>query len=408
MENTIGQRYRLLKPYLNERDRRLLLAAEAKLLGHGGIQIVTEQTGVSRQTISTGLKELRGELPVAGDPGIGESTKSGRIRKEGGGRKQKQEQLQGLLRRLAELVEPTTGGSPEHLLKWTSKSLRNLSDALKAEGFDVSHKLVGQLLKQMGYSLQANRKKAEGKSHPDRDAQFQYINEQIHAFQQEGCPVISVDTKKKELVGRFKNQGREWRKKGDSEQVLVHDFLSQGEGKAIPYGIYDIGQNQGWVTVGITHDTAAFAVESIRRWWQMMGCKVYKRPAKLLITADGGGSNGVRVRAWKIELQNLANELNMEICVCHLPPATSKWNKIEHRLFCYITQNWRGKPLLSYQTIINLIGATTTKAGLVVKSELDTRHYEKGRKVSDDQLAAVNLHKATFHGEWNYTIKPIK
>jgi len=398
MEGYIGQRYAILKQLLNERDRRLLLAAEAIVLGHGGIKKGVEQTGVSRTTISTGLKELKEPPP--------EATAEKRIRKPGGGRKQKQHQLKGLAERLEQIIEPTTAGSPEHMLKWTSKSLRKLSDALKAEGYDVSHKLAGQLLKQMGYSLQANKKRMEGKSHPDRDAQFHYINKKVTAFQQNSCPVISVDTKKKELVDQFKNQGKAWHKKGHPEEVLVHDFASQGEGKAIPYGVYDISQNQGWVNVGITHDTAAFAVESIRRWWQMMGRKVYDQPSKLLITADGGGSNGVRVRLWKIELQKLANELNMAITVCHLPPATSKWNKIEHRLFAYITQNWRGKPLISFQTIVNLIGQTTTRTGLVVKSELDTKHYEKGIKVTDGQLAAVNMTKDEFHGEWNYTIHP--
>lgn len=400
MDGHIGQRHAILKQHLNERDRRLLLAAEAKVLGHGGIEIVSQQTSAARATISTGLKELNANKPIP------DAQKH--IRRKGGGRKQKQQQMQGLSQQLKQIVEPTTAGSPEHALKWTSKSLRKLSAALKAEGFDVSHKLVGQLLKQMGYSLQVNKKKIEGKSHPDRDAQFHHINEQIKVFQQQNCPVISVDTKKKELVGRFKNQGKEWHKKGEAEQVLVHDFASQGEGKAIPYGIYDISQNQGWVNVGITHDTAAFAVESIRRWWQMMGNKVYKQPPKLLITADGGGSNGVRVRLWKTELQKLANELNMSVSVCHFPPATSKWNKIEHRLFSYITQNWRGKPLISYQTIINLIGQTTTQSGLIVKSGLDSNNYEKGIKVTDKELATLNIYKEEFHGEWNYTIHPIK
>ena len=400
MASQIGKRYAYYKDFLSERDRRLLLAVEAKVIGHGGIKQVSEQTGVSRTTVSNGLKELEKGVP----PPISEQ----KIRQEGGGRKQKKDQTEGLAERLEQLVEPATAGSPEHPLKWTSKSLRKLADGLKAEGFDVSHRLVGDLLKQMGFSLQANKKKIEGNNHPDRDDQFHYISAQVKDFQKQKAPVISVDTKKKELVGRFKNEGKEWHEKGAAEDVLVHDFASQGEGKAIPYGVYDISQNEGWVNVGITHDTAAFAVESIRRWWQMMGRKVYGYPERLLITADGGGSNGVRVRLWKTELQKLANEMQVSISVCHFPPATSKWNKIEHSLFAYITQNWRGKPLISFQTIVNLIGETTTKGGLVVKSKLDTNEYEKGIKVSDQQLAELNIDKADFHGEWNYTIKPQK
>jgi DNA-binding phage protein len=400
MESLIGERYAYFKNFLNERDRRLLLAVEAKVIGHGGIQQVADQTGASRTTISTGLGELEEEAPSW--------ESSNRVRKEGGGRKSKKDQTEGLAEQLEKVVEPTTAGAPEQPLKWTSKSLRKISDALKAEGFNVSHQLVGDLLTEMGFILQANRKKIEGKNHPDRDDQFHYISEQVMAFQHQNAPVISVDTKKKELVGPFKNQGREWHKKGEAEDVLVHDFSSQGEGTAIPYGVYEITQNEGWVNVGITHDTATFAVESIRRWWQMMGSQVYQQPKSLLITADGGGSNGAKVRLWKVELQKFANELGIPISICHFPPATSKWNKIEHRLFSFITQNWRGKPLISYRTIVNLISNTTNKGGLIVKSELDKNQYEKGIKVTDQQLAEVNIHKADFHGEWNYTIHPQK
>ncbi len=323
-----------------------------------------------------------------------------------GGRKALTHSDPTLLDDLKGLVDASTRGDPMSPLRWSAKSLRNLAAELGALGHEVSHHLVGSLLRQMGYSLQANRKTLEGSKHPDRDAQFNYINYQVKAALAETQPAISVDTKKKELVGDFKNNGREYRPKGDPEQVRVHDFLIPELGRAAPYGVYDIADNAGWVSVGIDHDTASFAVNSIRRWWQTMGRERYPNAGRLVITADGGGSNGSRVRLWKIELQALADELGLEITVCHLPPGTSKWNKIEHRLFSFITQNWRGRPLVSHQTIVQLIAGTTTEAGLTVRSELDTGTYPKGVKVTDDQMAALNIHRHDFHGEWNYTIAP--
>ena len=311
-----------------------------------------------------------------------------------------------LLNDLQSLVDPVTRGDPMAPLLWSAKSLRRLAAELQALGHRIGHNVVAKLLREQGYSLQANRKTLEGASHPDRDAQFNYINEQVKAALADDQPAISVDTKKKELVGDFKNNGREYRPKGDPEKVRVHDFKIPELGRAAPYGVYDIADNTGWVSVGIDHDTASFAVNAIRRWWQTMGHERYPKANRLTISADGGGSNGSRVRLWKIELQALADELGIEVTVCHLPPGTSKWNKIEHRLFSFITQNWRGKPLVSYQTIVQLIAATTTKAGLTVNSELDTNSYPKGIKVADAQMDAINLHRHEFHGEWNYTIKP--
>jgi hypothetical protein len=307
---------------------------------------------------------------------------------------------------LRALVEPVTRGDPMAPLLWTAKSLRKLAAELRALGHRIHHNVVAKLLREMGYSLQANRKTLEGASHPDRDAQFHYINDQVKAALAAGEPAISVDTKKKELVGEFKNNGREYRPKGEPEQVRVHDFKSPELGRAAPYGVYDIADNSGWVSVGIDHDTSAFAVNTIRRWWRTMGAKRYPKARKLVITADGGGSNGSRVRLWKMELQALATELDIEITVCHLPPGTSKWNKIEHRLFSFITQNWRGRPLVSYQTIVQLIANTTTDTGLTVRSELDTNEYPSGIKITDAQIDALNLHRHDFHGDWNYTIKP--
>jgi hypothetical protein len=311
-----------------------------------------------------------------------------------------------LLGDLQALVEPATRGDPMAPLLWVAKSVRNLAAALQAQGHRIGHNVVAKLLRELGYSLQANRKTLEGTSHPDRNAQFDYINDQVKSALAAGQPAISVDTKKKELVGDFKNHGREYRPQGDPEKVRVHDFLIPGLGRAAPYGVYDIADNTGWVSVGIDHDTASFAVNSIRRWWRMMGRERYPRARRLVITADGGGSNGSRVRLWKRELQALANELDLEITVCHLPPGTSKWNKIEHRLFSFISRNWRGRPLVSYQTIVQLIAATTTDAGLTVRSEIDTNTYPKGVKVTDAEMQALNLHRHDFHGEWNYTIKP--
>jgi hypothetical protein len=387
---------------LDERGRRRFAAAEAMAAGHGGVSLVSQVTGIARSTINRGLVELRAEL---GGEAVG-APPSGRVRRVGGGRKPLT-QTDGTLRSdLRALVEPVTRGDPMAPLLWTAKSLRKLAAELRALGHRIHHNVVAKLLREMGYSLQANRKTLEGASHPDRDAQFHYINDQVKAALAAGEPAISVDTKKKELVGEFKNNGREYRPKGEPEQVRVHDFKSPELGRAAPYGVYDIADNSGWVSVGIDHDTSAFAVNTIRRWWRTMGAKRYPKARKLVITADGGGSNGSRVRLWKMELQALATELDIEITVCHLPPGTSKWNKIEHRLFSFITQNWRGRPLVSYQTIVQLIANTTTDTGLTVRSELDTNEYPSGIKITDAQIDALNLHRHDFHGDWNYTIKP--
>ncbi len=392
----IKQRFTSLEPFLDERLRRLHAAAEAKAVGYGGVSAVARATGVSRRAIALGLQELA--EPAAA------SVK--RIRQPGGGRKRTVAKDATLLHDLAQLVEPVSRGDPESPLRWTCKSVRKLADELNRQGHQVSHRVVAELLQELGFSLQANRKMREGASHPDRNAQFEHINAQVQAYQSAGQPVISVDTKKKELIGDFKNGGREWRPQGDPETVRVHDFVIPELGKATPYGVYDVTHNLGWVNVGIDHDTASFAVESIRRWWQLMGQPRYPNAQRLLITADGGGSNGSRLRLWKIELQKLADATGLEIAVCHLPPGTSKWNKIEHRLFSYISQNWRGKPLISHEVIVNLIAATTTKTGLKVRCQLDTQSYPKGIVVSDDELAQVNLQPADFHGEWNYVISP--
>jgi transposase len=392
----IKQRFTSLEPFLDERLRRLHAAAEAKAVGYGGVSAVARATGVSRRAIAIGLQELA--EPAAA------SVK--RIRQPGGGRKRTAAKDATLLHDLEQLVEPASRGDPESPLRWTCKSVRKLADELNRQGHQVSHRLVAELLQELGFSLQANRKTREGASHPDRNAQFEHINVQVQAYQSAGQPVISVDTKKKELIGDFKNGGRELRPQGDPETVRVHDFVIPELGKATPYGVYDVTHNLGWVNVGIDHDTASFAVESIRRWWQLMGQPLYPNAQRLLITADGGGSNGSRLRLWKIELQKLADAIGLEIAVCHLPPGTSKWNKIEHRLFSYISQNWRGKPLISHEVIVNLIAATTTKTGLKVRCQLDTQSYPKGIVVSDDELAQVNLQPADFHGEWNYVISP--
>ena len=398
-EKAIEERFKLFSPFLNEKQRRILAVIEAQILGYGGTSRVAKATGLSRNTIAAGALELqRGSSEDI--TGVKE-----RIRKPGGGRKrtiQKDPLLKG---DLEQLIEPITRGDPESALLWTCKSVRRLADELQKMGHQTSHRMVAELLNQMGYSLQANRKTMEGVSHPDRDAQFDYIHQKVKEFQNQGQPVISVDAKKKELVGRFKNQGREWRPKGSPEEVLVYDFESLGSGKVTPYGVYDLSQNKGWVSVGVDKDTAAFAVESIRRWWKTMGHTVYPRAKRLLVTADSGGSNGSRVRLWKVELQNLSNETGLFISVCHFPPGTSKWNKIEHRLFSFISQNWRGTPLISHEVIVNLISATTTKTGLEVACGMDSNSYPRGIKVTDKELRAVNLLKDSFHGEWNYTIK---
>jgi hypothetical protein len=395
-ESAIRLRFEALAPVLDERGRRRFAAAEAATGGRGGVSAVARVTGIARSTIGRGLAELRAREPVAGD----------RVRRPGGGRKSLSETDASLLDDLRSLVEPATRGDPQSPLLWTSKSVRKLSESLREMGHTIGRTLVGQLLHQLGYRLQANRKTREGSSHPDRDAQFHYINERVKEALAAGEPAISVDTKKKELVGDFKNGGREWRPKGSPEEVRVHDFVIPALGRAVPYGVYEIAANAGWVSVGIDHDTAAFAANAIRGWWKLMGRERYPNARSLLITADGGGSNSWRVRLWKIELQKLADELGVPITVCHLPPGTSKWNKIEHRLFSFITGNWRGKPLVSHQVIVQLIAATTTKTGLKVRCQLDENTYPAGIKVSDAEMEAVNLTPHDFHGDWNYTVTP--
>jgi hypothetical protein len=395
----IRRKFRSLRPEMDERMRRQWAASEAGDLGWGGVTVVATATGLSRPTIIAGRREL--ELPTKQ-----RATEAMRVRRPGGGRKALTETDPGLLAALEALIEPTTRGDPESPLRWTCKSTRRLADELTRQDHPVGPGTVAVLLRKAGYSLQANRKTREGASHPDRNAQFEYINASVLRFLKRGQPAISVDTKKKELVGDFRNGGREWRPEGDPEKVRVHDFLIKALGKAIPYGVYDMLNNQGWVNVGIDHDTAQFAVNSIRRWWSQMGHRRFPRASELLITADGGGSNGSRSRLWKVCLQELADELEMRLLICHFPPGTSKWNKIEHRLFSFITQNWRGRPLVNHQTIVNLIASTTTRTGLVVKAALDTRHYETQIKVSDEQLAHLRLTPQEFHGEWNYTISP--
>jgi len=397
-EAGIHLRFTALDPVLDERGRRRFAAAEARTAGRGGIAAVARITGLARSTIGRGLAELRGTATDA--------IARGRTRRPGGGRKKLTDTDTTLLADLQGLVEPATRGDPQAPLLWTSRSLRNLTTALQAMGHRVCHNVVANLLRQLEYSLQSNRKTREGTNNPDRDAQFDHINTQVKAALAAGQPAISVDTKKKELVGDFKNAGRELRPKGQPEPVRMHDFKIPELGRAVPYGVYDIAGNTGWVSVGIDHDTASFAVNAIRRWWQTMGRARYPEARSLLITADCGGSNGARVRLWKRELQALADELGFPITVCHLPPGTSKWNKIEHRLFSFITQNWRGKPLVSYQTIVQLIAATTTRTGLNVKCEVDAASYPAGVKVSDNDMATLNLTPHEFHGEWNYTIAP--
>jgi transposase len=394
----IRARFEALSPHLNERARRLFAASEADAAGYGGVAAVAAVTGVARSTIGRGLAELR----------CAENALTRRIRRPGGGRKAKVETEPGLLEALTDLVQSAIRGDPEAALLWVSKSQRHLARALAERGFTASQKLVGRLLRHLGFSLQANRKTREGTSHPDRNAQFEHINAEINAFQAAGQPTISVDTKKKELVGDFKNGGRELRPKGDPEPVRVHDFMLPELGKVAPYGVYDIAANAGWINLGITSDTAAFAVESIRRWWHALGQSRYQSADRILITADCGGSNGARVRLWKTELQTLADQTGLSITVAHLPPGTSKWNRIEHRLFAFITQNWRGKPLLTHQVIVQLITSTRTDKGLTVQCRLDENNYDKGIKVSDAEMANLNIKPADFHGEWNYTISPRK
>jgi DNA-binding phage protein len=395
----ISEKYATLEPVLDERARRLWAATEARAIGRGGISRVAAATGLSRITIRAGLNELLS--PVVDKPEI-----AGRVRRPGGGRKHLTEHDPQLLRALEDLVDPVTRGDPMSPLRWTCKSAEKLAAALRASGHPASERSISRLLHALGYSLQSNRKTIEGGDHPDRDAQFRYINRRAKAFQRRGQPVVSVDTKKKELVGRFRNGGREWQPEHRPEEVKVHDFPEKDLGKVIPYGIYDPTANTGWVGVGIDHDTAEFAVETLRRWWRRMGRRVYPEATKLLITADGGGSNGTRCRLWKVELQGLADEIGLGITVCHFPPGTCKWNKIEHRMFCHITENWRGRPLVSREVAVNLIGHTTTKEGLSIRSELDGNSYPLGREVTAEQMEGLSIKKNKFHGEWNYTISP--
>ena len=395
-EAVIQRKYLAIRDSLNERSRRLWAAAEAREAGRGGCAAVLRVTGMSSRTLAKGLHEL--QSPVDLPPG--------RIRRPGGGRKPVKVVEPGLVEALDKLVEPSTRGEPESPLRWTCKGTRRLARELGRQGYHVSHTLVAELLAEAGYSLQANRKNREGSQHPDRNAQFEYISRQVRAQIQRGQPAISVDTKKKELIGDFKNGGREWHPKGQPEEVRVYDFVDPKRGKAIPYGVYDLRRNLGWVSVGVTHDTAAFAVATIRRWWRYMGRKTYPRARALLITADGGGSNGARVRLWKWELQRFADDSGLTIRVCHLPPGTSKWNKIEHRLFSFISQNWRGRPLRTLATIVHLIGSTRTAAGLRVRCMPDRRNYPTKVVISDAQMHTINLTAEVFHGEWNYTIRP--
>jgi transposase len=392
----ISARYKALKGSLDERSRRLMAAAESQVLGRGGISAVSKATGISRIVIQQGIAELASPS----------SLPAGRVRREGGGRKKAVDKDASLRTDLESLLESSTRGDPEAPLRWTCRSVRQLTGELQRMKHQVSHQVVADLLHDLGYSLQANRKTREGSNHPDRNAQFEHLNAKVKWSLARHHPVISVDTKKKELVGNFKNNGRELRPKGQPEQVLVHDFIDRKLGRATPYGIYDIGRNAGWVSVGMDHDTAEFAVEAIRRWWRSMGRQAYPRSSRLLITADAGGSNGSRLRLWKVELQKLADETGMRIAVCHFPPGTSKWNKIEHRLFSYISQNWRGKPLISFQTIVSLIAATTTATGLKVHAELDPGAYESGIKITDKEFETLKIRRDKFHGDWNYEILP--
>jgi transposase len=391
-------RFELLAPYLDEKTRRLMVAAEAQSIGFGGISIVARATGITRDTIRRGVEELQGTVGPQTD----------RIRRSGAGRKRTVDTDPTLKADLEKLINPTERGDPESPLRWTSKSVRHLAQELKRMGHQTSHRMVAELLHELGYSLQGNRKTLEGSSHPDRDAQFEHINSQAQEYSATSDPVISVDTKKKELVGEFKNGGREWHPEGIAPRVKVHDFPDPELGRAVPYGVYDVAGNSAWVSVGVDHDTSSFAVETIRRWWYSMGSERYPNAERLFITADGGGSNGSRVRLWKLELQTLADELGIPVAVSHFPPGTSKWNKIEHRLFSFISQNWRGRPLISHEVIVNLIASTTTQKGLLVRAQLDTTEYPAGRKVSEQEIAELDLRRDNFHGEWNYTLFPRK
>jgi hypothetical protein len=395
----IAARYKRLEGILDERQRRLHAAVEAKVLGHGGVKRVSAATGVARGSILAGMKEL--DLPRDSAP---DSPR--RVRRAGAGRRKLVDQDQGLREALERLVEPTSRGDPMSALRWTCKSLKHLAGELGRQGHTISHVSVGVLLKEMGYSLQGNRKTLEGSGHPDRNAQFEYINSRTQSALNASQPVISVDTKKKELVGQYKNGGSDWRPQGSPEQVKVHDFVDKELGRANPYGVYDVANNNAWVSVGTDHDTASFAVATIRRWWFAMGQSSYPAAKELMIMADGGGSNGSRVRLWKLELQQLADELGLTIRVSHFPPGTSKWNKIEHRLFSFISMNWRGRPLVSHEVIVNLIAATTTQKGLHVRAAIDDASYQKGIKVPDAEFTTIRITPDEFHGDWNYAISP--
>jgi len=395
--NRIAQKYEVLKNVLNERQLRAWAGAEALALGHGGIKAVVDATGMGKRTIWTSKQEITTGTYLE---------EPGRVRRRGAGRPRKDETNPKLVEDLDLLIEPATRGDPMSPLRWTSKSTRNLADALNEMGHDVGRGTVAKILTGLGYSLQSSQKQTEGSQHPDRNAQFEYINEQCLDFQSLGLPVISVDTKKKELVGEFKNDGREWTPKGEPEIVRAHDFPSDAIGKAIPYGIYDIFHNDGWVNVGIDHDTAQFAAHSIHTWWQRMGVQRYGDAGELLIVADAGGSNSPRTRLWKTSVQSLADKTGLKIHVCHFPPGTSKWNKIEHRMFCHITENWRGRPLTSYELMVNLIGNTKTRSGLAIGASLDKGSYPTGLKVSEQELAEVRIVRDDWHGDWNYAIEP--
>ena len=399
-DDELQKKIKSILPHLNEQSARLYLGSEAQILGRGGKQRVARLAGVSRVRIDKGIAELtEGNIS-----NVDVSTQ--KIRKAGGGRKQHKESQVGLMDTLEAILNPHTRGDPMKVLLWSSKSLRNLESALKEKGYSVSYVTVGELLKSLGYSLQANKKTDEGSSVPDRNEQFEFINETAVSFMNNNAPVISVDCKKKELIGNFKNAGTEWLEKGEAPEVKVYDFIDKELGKAVPYGIYDIAKNEGWVSVGISKDTAEFAVNSIRTWWQQMGQEQYPTANKLLVTADGGGSNSSRSRLWKKELQTLATEIGLEIHVCHFPPGTSKWNKIEHRMFSHITKNWRAKPLESLAIIVDLIASTTTNKGLTIKAKADEAQYEKGIKVDDETLKKIKITNKEFRGDWNYQINP--
>jgi len=399
-EEEIRARWLLIEAVLGERQRRLWAAAEAKAIGWGGVRRVSRATGVSQNTIRAGLLEI--EAPGTGSDVVDTE----RHRRAGGGRKPVAVTQAGLEEALEKLVSPSTRGDPMSPLRWTLKSTSQLTEALLKRGFEVSVSTVGRMLKAQGYSLQSLRKTKEGTDHPDRDQQFRHIERRVVRHQRDGHPVISIDCKKKELIGDFKNGGREWQPAGEPEPVRVHDFVDKNLGKAIPYGVYDISRNEGWVSVGIDHETADFATNTIQQWWRNMGSKAYPHAKELLVVADGGGANGSRRRGWKLALQDLADRTGLKVHVSHLPPGTSKWNKIEHRMFCHITQNWRGRPLLSQQVVVNLIAATTTRTGLRIKAKLDTRSYPIGQKIDDAELAQVNIRPDNFHGDWNYTVGP--